>query len=137
MVGLKSAYLHPTNSAALSRPLSTPAASTPPKPFATVLPQYITATQGAISLGLYHELMSSLLKSDVYRLKEENTAYSAPAKNGDSANPRKNRTIRIPTKLCVAAVQGEIPPQMSITVGRYRDGLTRVRMMLLGICPKR
>ena len=41
-------------------PDRTPAARRPPKPLAIVFPQYIRATRGASSLGLYQELRSSL-----------------------------------------------------------------------------
>jgi hypothetical protein len=43
----------------------------------------------------------------------------------------------IPVKLCVAAADMDIPPHIKIAVGIYRDGLIRVRIMLLGTCPSR
>jgi hypothetical protein len=57
---LYTTYLHPAKPLAPSRPLKIPAASIPPKPLAIVLPQYITATRGAISWGLYQELINRL-----------------------------------------------------------------------------
>lgn len=53
-------YLQPLIPFVPSKPLRIPAASSPPNPFATVLPEYMTATRGAISDGLYQELISSL-----------------------------------------------------------------------------
>jgi hypothetical protein len=43
--------------------------------------------------------------------------YSAPGKNGDSANPRKIRTHISPAKFLVAAVHKDMPPHIKIAVG--------------------
>lgn len=53
-------HLHPSKPPAPCIPLKMPAAMRPPNPFAMVLPQYSTATRGAISCGLYHELTKRL-----------------------------------------------------------------------------
>lgn len=58
--GVDGIYLQPASPPASVIPLRTPAAKTPPKPFAIVLPQYMRVTRGAISLGLYHELIRRL-----------------------------------------------------------------------------
>ena len=44
--------------------------------------------------------------------------YRAPAKNGDSAKPIKNRTANIPEKFWTAAVESDSPPQTMMAAGR-------------------
>jgi hypothetical protein len=115
-------YLHPARPLAPSRPLKIPAASIPPKPLAIVLPQYITATRGAISWGLYQELINRLFATLTFEIATIGTGtgnwpYSAPAKKGDSAKPSSTRTTMIPAKFWVAAAHMEMLPQMKMAIG--------------------
>lgn len=58
-------YLQPSRPPLPSSPLRMPAARMPPKPLATVFPQYTIATRTAISDGLYQELIRSLPRREI------------------------------------------------------------------------
>lgn len=56
----------------------------------------------------------------------------APGKNGASIMPKNVRTTTKPAKFCTIPVNPQMMPQITITLPRYRLGLTLVIKRLLG-----
>lgn len=98
---------------------STPAPTRAEKAFEIRFPQKRMAFLRVSSLLVYHlDRMSS-----------------TPGRKAASTKPRKNRVTTMPLKSCTTPLKVEMRPQMSMTILRYREGLSRPLMsMLEGIC---
>ena len=119
---MMNSHRHAASPFAPSRLFNIPAAIKPEKAPEIKLPEYNTAERSASSLRVYHE----------------DRKYRHPGKYAASTKPRKKRMASSPPKLCAAAVEAEMVPQMTMAAGRYSEGLPNLlRIRLEGTCMSR